>query len=71
MNMSIPIILGLPLHFWLGILLFLSIMFQILVAKKLLPVPFRWHRIMGYVILFLALIHGAIAAGLFFGLLSY
>ena len=69
--MSIPIILGLPLHFWLGIILFLAILFQILVAKKILSVPFRWHRIMGYVILVLAVIHGAIAAGLFFGFLGY
>lgn len=69
--MSIPIILGLPLHFWLGIILFLAILFQILVAKKILPVPFRWHRIVGYAILVLALIHGSVAAGLFFGFLTY
>ena len=68
--MSIPVILSLPLHLWLGILLFLLIIFQILVAKKILPVPFRWHRIMGYVILLLAMIHGLLAGGLIWGLFT-
>lgn len=62
--MRIPIIIGQPLHLWLGIILFLLVVFQIAVAKKLLRVPFKWHRIMGYVILLLAVIHGAIAVGL-------
>lgn len=62
--MKIPIIMGQPLHLWLGIILFLLIIFQIAVAKKLLPVPFKWHRRMGYVILLLAIMHGAIAVGL-------
>jgi hypothetical protein len=38
-----------------------------LVAKRILPIPFRWHRIMGYVILVIALLHGSIAIGLHFG----
>ena len=68
--MKIPIILGLPLHLWLGIILFLLIIFQIAVAKKVLPVPFKWHRIMGYVILLLAIFHGTIAVGLGNGLFT-
>jgi len=62
--MRIPIILGQPLHLWLGILLFLLIIFQIVVAKRIIKVPFKWHRIGGYVILLLAMIHGFIAYGL-------
>jgi hypothetical protein len=62
--MRIPIILGQPLHLWLGIFLFLLILFQISVAKKILKLPFKWHRIGGYVILLLAVIHGFIAFGL-------
>lgn len=65
--MRIPIIMGLPLHLWLGILLFLLIVFQILTAKKILPVPFKWHRRMGYVILILAILHGSMAVGLNIG----
>ena len=62
--MRIPIILGQPLHLWLGILLFLLVIFQIVVAKRILKVPFKWHRIGGYVILLLAIMHGLIAIGL-------
>jgi len=63
--MRIPIIFGQPLHMWLGILLFILIIFQIAVAKKLIPVPFKWHRIMGFIILLLAMLHGFIAFGLY------
>lgn len=62
--MRIPILLGQPLHLWLGILLFLMIVFQILVAKRILKIPFKWHRTVGYLILFVAIIHGFIAFGL-------
>ncbi len=62
--MRIPIILGQPLHLWLGIILFLLVIFQIVVAKRILKVPFKWHRIGGYVILLLAILHGFIAIGL-------
>lgn len=67
----IPIIMGKPLHLWLGLILFISIVFQIVVARRLLPIPFRWHRIMGYVILLLAIIHGSIAIGLNAGIFKY
>jgi len=69
--MTVPIILGAPLHMWLGILLFILIIFQILVARKILPVPFKWHRVTGYVIVVLAFLHGFIAIGLLRGFLSY
>lgn len=62
--MRIPILLGQPLHLWLGILLLLMIIFQIAVAKRILKVPFKWHRIVGYLVLFVALLHGFIAFGL-------
>lgn len=67
----IPIIMGKPLHLWLGLLLLISIVFQIVVARRMLPIPFRWHRIMGYVILLLAIIHGSIAIGLNAGIFNY
>lgn len=68
--MKIPIILGQPLHLWLGILLLILLVVQIAGARKILPVPFRWHRIIGYVILALAIIHGALAAGLNLGIFT-
>ncbi len=66
--MKIPIILGQPLHLWLGIVLLFLVMFEIAVVKKLLPISFRWHRIMGYVILVLAIVHGSLVMGLYRGL---
>lgn len=62
--MRIPILYGQPLHLWLGIILFFLIVLQIAIAKKLLPIPFKWHRVMGYVILLLVILHGGIAMGL-------
>ena len=66
--MRIPILLGQPLHLWLGILLFLLIIFQVATAKRIIKVPFKWHRFMGYVILLLAIIHGFIGFGLYNGI---
>jgi len=66
--MRIPILLGQPLHLWFGIVLFLLIIFQVAVAKRIIKVPFQWHRVMGYVILLLAFIHGSIAFGLHNGI---
>lgn len=68
--MKIPIILGQPLHLWLGILLLILIVLQIVGVRKILPISFRWHRIIGYVILVLAIIHGALAAGLNLGVFT-
>ncbi|NLH44640.1 MAG: hypothetical protein GX451_00615 [Acholeplasmataceae bacterium] len=68
--MKIPIILGQPLHLWLGILLLVLIVVQIAGVRKILPISFRWHRIIGYAIFLLAIIHGLLAAGLNFGYFS-
>ena len=66
----VPILWGQPIHLWLGMILLLCVIFQILVARQILKIPFKWHRIMGYVILLLALIHGFIAMALSFGILT-
>jgi hypothetical protein len=68
--MIIPIIFGLPLHLWLGIILIALIVFQIAVAKKILHVPFKWHRVGGYILLLLGIIHGLIGIGLYMGILA-
>ena len=69
--MKIPIVMGQPLHLWLGVISVFIIIFQISIAKKILPLPFRWHRIMGYVLLLLVIIHGSIAIGLSAGIFSF
>jgi hypothetical protein len=66
--LRIPILFGQPLFLWLGFVLLVVIVIQIAIAKKMLRIPFRWHRILGYVILVLAVVHGLLAAGLHFGL---
>ena len=69
--MRVPIILGLPLHFWLGVILLMLIVFQVLIGRRIIKIPFKWHKIMGYSILVLAFIHGTIGAGLLFGVFRY
>ena len=69
--MAIPIIFGAPLHLWLGIFLFILIVFQILIGKRIVKIPFTWHRVIAIIILTLAFIHGFIAIGLFKGFLTY
>lgn len=63
--MRIPVLFGQPLHLWLGMLLFILIIIQVAIAKRLLPVPFKWHHIIGYTILLLAVLHGFMAFGLY------
>jgi hypothetical protein len=69
--LRVPIIFGLPLHFWLGLALFILIVFQVLTGRRVIKLSFNWHRIMGYTILVLAAIHATIASGLLFGIFRY
>ena len=54
----------------LGIILFFLILFQIITGKRIIKLNIKWHRIAGYVILFIALIHGIIAFLAAFGFIS-
>lgn len=65
--MSIPVIFGQPIHLWFGIVMFLMLVLQVLIAKKLVPIPFKWHRVQGYLILIFAFFHGLVGIGLNFG----
>lgn len=56
--MAIPVILGQPLHHWLGMSLLIMVAFQILSGKGWLKIPFIYHRRMGVVIGLVAVIHG-------------
>ena len=68
--MKIPIILGQPLHLWLGIILLILIVLQIAGVRKILTISFSWHRIIGYIIFSLAIIHAVLAIGLNFGIFT-
>lgn len=43
---------------------------QVLIAKKLVPIPFKWHRVLVYLILISAFFHGLVGVGLNFGFFS-
>lgn len=61
-----PLIFSRPLHVWLGILLFLVLIFQIMIGKKWIKIPFWIHTRINPIILFiLTLIHG------FYGFQTY
>jgi len=54
-----PIVFSKPLHVWLGILTLLFILLQISVGKRIIKIPFWWHRkVIWKIILVLAIIHG-------------
>jgi hypothetical protein len=57
----IPSIFGKPLYLWLGLLVGSLVAFQIAVGARWIPVDFKVHRINGFVIGVVGLIHGAVA----------
>lgn len=65
-KVTIPIIFGQPLYLWIGILLGILVIFQVLVAKRWIRIPFVWHRRNGWLILCVGIIHGFLAVEAFF-----
>ena len=53
--------LGLPIFAWGGLVVLTLVIIQVLIGAKILKVDFRYHRINGFVILALALIHATAA----------
>jgi len=48
-----------PLHVWLGMLVFLFVITQILIGMRILKLPFWYHtKVIWIIILALALLHG-------------
>lgn len=62
--MKIPLITGQPLHLWLGVLLLVLISLQILTGRRIIKIPFAWHRRNGYFILLVAIVHALIGLGI-------
>ncbi len=63
--MAIPIVWGRPLTVWLGLVVFTQIVFQVLTGSRRIILPFMYHRVNGYLILVLGLIHGIMAASMY------
>jgi hypothetical protein len=57
---TVPLLFGKPINIWLGLLLALLVVLQVLLGTRLLKLPFVAHRVNGFVILAVALVHGFI-----------
>jgi hypothetical protein len=65
--MKMPVILGLPLFAWGGMILFILVSIQVLGGLKIIRIPYKTHKANGIVILILGLIHGLAALGYLLG----
>ncbi|MCL5986197.1 MAG: hypothetical protein M1371_06485 [Actinobacteria bacterium] len=61
--MVIPIFGSLPLTAWIGFLLIILIIFQILTGRRIIRLKLKWHRLNGYAIFIIGLIHGFLGLG--------
>jgi hypothetical protein len=60
MSVTIPLVFGKPVNIWLGMVLAVLIVLQVLLGARVLKLPFVVHRVNGFVILAIALAHGFI-----------
>jgi hypothetical protein len=59
MILADPLIFTKPLHVWLGMVIFLLVVFQILTGSRIIKVPLWIHmKLVWIIILGLALVHG-------------
>ena len=68
---QIPVVNGKPIHIWGGMLLAMLIVLQVLTGAGVIKLPFRVHRINGFVILLLTLAHGFLGYMVWFHGWSY
>lgn len=61
--MTVPVIAGLPAFVWGGFLLLILLVLQVLTGRRILKVPFVWHRINALLIVVIALGHAFMALG--------
>ena len=64
--MYVPLIAGQPLHLWLGIILFILLIFQVMTGKRWLKLPFAYHRGNSMAIVLIAILHAYFAIGVWF-----
>ena len=65
-NVFIPLLWGKPIQVWLGILLLFLLFFQVLTGKRVIKLPFVYHRYNAMVISVIVLIHAFLGLGLWF-----
>lgn len=64
--MYVPLLWGKPLTVWLGILLVVLLTLQILSGKRLINLPFRFHRRNAILIVMVAAVHAFFGLGVWF-----
>ncbi|ATW28205.1 hypothetical protein [Candidatus Formimonas warabiya] len=64
--MYVPLILGKPLHLWLGIIMIFLLVFQVLTGKRILKLPFVYHRLNAIAIIIIAAVHAFFGLGIWF-----
>ena len=64
--MHVPILWGKPIHLWLGLILILLLTFQILSGKRIIKIPFSFHRHNAILIVVVALVHAFFGLGIWF-----
>ncbi len=53
----------LPLFAWIGVVTLVLAVAQVLTGRHILKVNFRYHRVGGYLVVFLGIIHGLFGLG--------
>lgn len=64
--MYVPLLFGKPINVWLGILLMVLVTLQILSGKRLIKLPFSFHRRNGIAIAIVAAVHAFFGLGIWF-----
>ncbi|HBP63133.1 MAG TPA: hypothetical protein DD730_02410 [Desulfosporosinus sp.] len=64
--MFVPLLWGKPLHLWLGIVLMVLVTLQILSGKRLIKLPFSFHKRNAMFIALVAVVHAFFGLGIWF-----
>lgn len=63
---TIPLLFGKPVNIWLGMVLAVLVVLQVLLGARVLKLPFVVHRVNGFAILAIAVVHGFIGYMIWF-----
>ena len=64
--MYVPLLWGKPINVWLGILLMVLLTLQFLSGKRLIKLPFSFHRRNAVILVIVAAAHALFGLGIWF-----
>ena len=64
--MYVPLLWGKPITVWLGILLIVLLTLQVLSGKRLIKLPFSFHKRNAILIALVAILHAYFGLGIWF-----